>query len=78
VVEPPAEIVAASLLSPSLTTLSFSFPTASVNVLDALKTPPSPSSFTTAPTPIALKSRIAASAPRWPALWISAAATDSG
>ena len=27
---------------------------------------------------MALKSCIAASAPRWPALWISAAATDSG
>ena len=31
-----------------------------------------------APTPIALKSWIAASAPRCPALWISDAATDSG
>ncbi|GBC80888.1 hypothetical protein HRbin09_02138 [bacterium HR09] len=27
---------------------------------------------------MALKSCTAASAPRWPALWISAAATDSG
>ena len=31
-----------------------------------------------APTPMAWKSWIAASAPRWPALWISLAATDSG
>ena len=31
-----------------------------------------------APTPMAPKSCIAASEPRWPALWISAAATDSG
>ena len=31
-----------------------------------------------APTPIAPKSCFAASAPRWPALWISLAATDSG
>ncbi len=31
-----------------------------------------------APTPIARNSCIAASEPRWPALWISLAATDSG
>ena len=75
---PPAGIAAESALSPSRTKLSFTFPTATLNVFDALKTPASPRSLITAPTPIAPKSCFAASAPRWPALWISLAATDSG
>ncbi len=75
---PPAAMVGASLLSPSRTKLSLTLPTARVNVFEALKTPASPRSLMSAPTPMAPKSCIAASEPRWPALWISEAATDSG
>ena len=75
---PPAAIWVESPLRPSRTKLSLNFPTATLNVFEAWKTPASPSSLTSAPTPMALKSWTAASAPRWPALWISAAATDSG
>jgi hypothetical protein len=53
-------------------------PTATWKSFDALKRPQSPRNLMRAPTPIALKSCCAASAPRCPALWISEAATDSG
>ena len=76
--DPPAAIVAESPFRPRRTKLSLSLPTAMVNWFEALKTPASPSTFTSAPTPMAPNSCMAASEPRWPALWISLAATDSG
>ena len=75
---PPAGICVASAFRPSRTKPSFSLPTATGKVFEALNTPASPSSLITAPTPMAPNSCFAASAPRWPALWISLAATDSG
>ena len=55
-------------ISPTWTTKSF----------DAAKMRSCASNWITAPTPIAWKSCAAAAEPRWPALWISLAATDSG
>ena len=78
VVMPPAVIFDEVSVRPSLTKLCLTVPTPISKSLPARKMPKPSSSLMTAPTPIAWNSCIAASVPRWPALWISLAATDSG
>ena len=75
---PPVATLAESLVRPRRTKVCLTVPMPMWASLAARKMPKPSISFTTQPAIPARNNCSAASAPFWPALWISLAATDSG